>query len=481
MQFKRDPDQQADHLALWSNPGDDFMAAISRQRGKSHWAATEDIEFHIRHPGSATAYVSKTLKSVFSIVEPRFKYVLRDCPDDIRPEFNAQRGMWLWPDGGETHLAGTDNKHYEKLRGRTFDFMIKDESGFFDDYEEVDAVLAPQLMTTGGIALEISTPPETAGHPFEARYRAAVGRGRAVHRTIYGHPRMTPLEIEHLIAKEAGKRGMSVEEFKRSTYFRREFLAEFVTEETRAAVPGWTMDRAKELVVAIERPQFFDAYVSLDLGFGDPHAALFGYWHYPLGKLVIEDEVVLRHANTEVLADAVKAKEAAIWGVSKWAGTLRGARDVVEFIPDYLKGILGDDPPGQPYLRFGDNDPLALADLHQKHGVSFIPTRKDEKHLQVDELDIMVRHGNVLVHPRCVNLVRQLYTTIWNKQRTQWERTGMDHGDGVDALVYMVRNLRRHKDPRPADYGMDKENQLRRRLRVVENPLAAAFGMGRKR
>lgn len=491
LSFKRDRDQQSDHDALWSNKYDDFVAVISRQRGKSYWAVTEASELAVKFPGCSVGYLSKTMKSVYSIVEPRFRQILADCPPDMRPEFNAQRGLYLWPGGSETHLAGTDNKHYDKLRGRTFDFLIKDESGFFDDYEEIDAVLAPQLATTRGICLEISSPPDSAGHPFEARFRAAMARGRAVQRSIYGHPRMSVEDIDQLIAKEAGKRGLSIDEFKKSTYFRREFLAEFVTEETRAAVPGWTAERAKETVIALERPEFFDGYVSLDLGFGDPHGVLFGYWDFPRNALVIEDEILLRQANTEVLANAVKVKEAQLWGARKWEGTLRGAIEWRE-LPEYLAGSISDDAPGQPYLRVGDNDPLALADLHQKHRVTFMPTAKDQKSLQLDELDIMVRKGHIFIHPRCVNLVRQLFVTIWNKQRTSFERNSDGHGDLVDALVYMVRNIKRNKDPRPQNFGIgpgqrltaieakrQKQNDLGRGL-MGDTPLAKRL-MARRR
>lgn len=471
LSWKLDDDQQADSEKLWS-VHDDFMAAISRQRGKSHWACVEALAFGLRFPGCGIGYVAKTLKHTNTIVEPRFRTILTDCPEDIRPEFDTQKGFWTFPNGSRIYVAGTDNKHYEKLRGPTLHFLVKDEAGFFDDYEEVDAAVAPTLTTTRGICLEISSPPETVGHPFESRFRAAQGRGRFAQRSIYGHPRMTPEEVETFIAKEAGKRAMSVEEFKRTTYFRREFLAEFVTEETRAVVPGWNQEREKECVREYARPEFFDGYVGLDLGFGDPHAALFAFVDFAAHKLVVEDELLLRHANTEKLADALKAKEAEVWGSNKWAGTLRGARDVLE-LPEYLQEATADGAPPQPYLRVGDNDPLALADLQQKHRLTFLPTAKDEKHLQLDLLDILVRRGDIVIHPRCKGLIRQLYTTVWNRPRTSYERAAGEHGDLIDALVYLVRNVRWHKDPRPPGYGVRHDDTWRRPGQKQKHPLAA--------
>jgi len=456
--YKLDRDQRADSVKLWSRPREDFVAAISRQRGKSFWACCEAIGFALRKPGSRVCYVSLTQKSVHSIIEPQFRTILEDCPDDLRPTLNQMRGIWEFKNGSQIAMSGTDGKQYERLRGTKAHFIVKDEAAFFSDYEEVDAVLSPQTLTTGGIALEISTPPETPGHPFEARFRAALGNDRGVHRPIYGHPRMSSDEIEWFIAREASKKAMTPEEFKQSTYFRREFLAEFVTEETRAVVPGWTQERERELVRQTERPEFFDGYVGLDLGFGDPHAVLFGYLDFASHRLVIEDELLMRGANTEKLANAIKEKETAVWGADRWEGTLRGSTEVAE-LPEYLRESASGNAPAQPYLRVGDNDPLALADLQQKHRITFLPTAKDEKHLQLDMLDILVRRGELAIHPRCKNLIRQLYVTIWNRTRTQYERINGEHGDLIDALVYMVRNVRWHRDPRPANYGVDRDNQ----------------------
>lgn len=450
LHYLLDVDQREQSQMLWSKQ-EDFVACLSRRRGKSYWACVEAVSFAIRNPKSYIKYVSKTQQSILDIIDPIMAKILQDCPAELQPTYDKQRHIWRWPSpiNSEMKCTGTDNKHYENARGSEMHFGVKDESGFFDDYEAVDAVLSPQLLTTGGIILEISTPPETPAHPFTARYFAAQARGRAIHRTIYGNPRMTVEQIESFLDREAAKRGMTIEEFKASTYCKREFFAEFVTEESRAAIPGWTQERAATQVKEVRRPELFDAYCSLDLGFGDPHFALYAWWDFPRQTLVIEDEVTLKNANTEKLSDAMKATETALYGNTKFVGTLRGAEDFKDELPDWLRSAIDKNAPKQPYIRIADNNLLALADMHQKHGLALIPTRKDEKHLAVDEVDIMVRKGQIEINPKCVNLIKQLYGTLWNKQRTDWERNADGHGDAIDALVYMVRNINRHKDPRP--------------------------------
>ena len=62
---------------------------------------------------------------------------------------------------------------------------------------------------------------------------------------------------------------------------------------------------------------------------------------------------------------------------------------------------------------------------------------------------MLVRRGGFKVHTRCKRLREQLATTIWNRQRTEWERTAKDHGDLVDNAVYLNRNAPWNRDPAP--------------------------------
>jgi hypothetical protein len=256
--------------------------------------------------------------------------------------------------------------------------------------------------------------------------------------------------VRQLIRREAERLGLTEEELVASTYWRREYLAEFVTEESRAAVPAWTTEAERECVVAVERPQHFDAYVGLDLGFQpDPHFAAFGWLDFAAQALVVEEELELRGHTVAQLAEAAKRTEAGLYGAMRYDGTLLGAVDWGE-LPAWLAQAAHRNASRQPYLRVGDDDALVLAELAQSHGLAVLPTRKDDKHLAVDALNQLVRQRRLRVHPRCRRLIEQLRGTVWNRARTQWERTDKDHGDGIDAMVYLARNVRWHRDARPA-------------------------------
>jgi hypothetical protein len=433
---------------------------ISRQRGKSFAALFGCAEQYAqRTPGAIIRYLGQTGESAESILDPTFKQIFAACPDpSLLPEPYRTTGKcgteMVWDNGATLVWSGTDNDTFRRQRGPRAHRLLFDESGFYPKLPDVEQTLLPSLQTTGGKALYLCSPPLSPGHEFEARYQAAFAEGLSEHDTIFGNPRMTPEDVQNLIKRESARLGMSPEEFVESTYWKREYLAQTVIEETRAALPSWNEERAKVIIAETPRPKFFDAYEGGDWGFGDPHGWTFGFWDYERAMLVVEDEIWLRQGNTEQLAKAVKEKETALYGLERWEGALYGLQTVPELLASlkstpFLIDAARREAPRQPFLRVGDDDLLVLADLHQLHGLAVLPTRKDDNALQVNELDILVRNLQIRIHPRCKRLIKECGTVLWNKQRTDWERTSEGHGDVLKSLVYMLRNVRRHRDPRP--------------------------------
>jgi hypothetical protein len=248
---------------------------------------------------------------------------------------------------------------------------------------------------------------------------------------------------------------LTLEQLYASTYWRREYIAEMVTEETRAALPAWTDEAQARLAVEVERPAHFDGYVSLDPGkTGDPHATLFGLHDFARNRIVIEDELELPSARTHIgaWAELVKAKESQLWGVNRWDGTLSGAT------LEHLKALKLDDlflrthsqaAPRQPWLRVGDDDARVTVDMALQHGIGVLPSEKHDKALWVDTVNQLIREGRLWIHPRCVRLLEQMRATLWNITRSRWERTDRDHGDLIDCLVYLCRAVQWTRDCRP--------------------------------
>lgn len=460
------------------------MNGSGRQRGKSFGAYGLLDDTARSLPGTRVRYCALTIDTAQAILGGAMESYLAQCPTPMRP---YQDGYdWVFPGNSRLIVMGTDATTFR--RGRGFSRIaldVRDEFCFYQDLDAVEAALNPGLMVPGpsgkpGRCLRISTPAESPGHPSKKLVDAAKAAGRFELETLYDNPRVNP---EQVIRKECDRLGMTRAELLASTYWRREYMGEWVTEESRAAVPAWPAVAA-ECTREWPRPTHFAGLTSHDWGgyTADPHAALFGFHDFKHRLLVVEDEDEVRGGDIGFLADRWKGKEWALWGERAWDGTLWGAgyfERHTKALPDFLRPALvemGPDGGTQPFLRCCDTDDNLQGEFLSRHGYALLPTDRHDKHLHVDDLNQGLREKRVVIHPRCRRLLEQLRTTLWDEKRRQWARTDRDHGDLVDCLVYMWRNVPWHFDPFPPPlpdgWGMPVKNGY--------EDLAAAM-TGRKR
>jgi hypothetical protein len=108
-------------------------------------------------------------------------------------------------------------------------------------------------------------------------------------------------------------------------------------------------------------------------------------------------------------------------------------------------------------MRVSDNNLILINDLHRLHGIFFRPTNKDNKEAQINNLRLDVAGYKLYIHPRCKTLIRHLRFATWDKQRKGFTRTEDGaHADAVDALLYLVRNVQKSKNPYPPGYRPDQ-------------------------
>jgi hypothetical protein len=422
-----------------------YVVECARRLGKSYLLVVLAIEAALKKPRQRILYAAPTTKDAQEIVAPLIEQICETAPFVVK--YDKNQSKWVFPNGSQIRLFGCDNKtKANRGRGSGAHLVLLDEAGFIPTLDYVlHSIVAPQTLTTRGRVVLASTPSDEPDHPFTHLAQKAEEGGYYVRKTLHDNPRLTKEEIEKYIADDAALLGFTVEEFKESDVYKREFLALRAIDTNLVVLPEWD-GRLEE----VERPEFYDGYVAFDAGGVDPHALLFGYWDFEKQELVIEDELFLRdNENTEEIVAETKKKEAFLWGVDKWDGTLRALeKDVL--IPSVARK--------QPYIRVSD---LGSSKLELRvDGMTFLPTAKTEKRAQVDSVRVMLRQKKIKIHPRCRNLARHIRTTMWlNEKQTTYRRTkDGQHGDLVDCLVYIVRNLRRTKNPRPETWGIPEEN-----------------------
>lgn len=406
-----------------------FVWLLSRQTGKSTLLAILALEAALREPNSIVKLVTDTKLHVKMVFEPIFNEILIDCPDDVKPEYSTQLFCWQFPNKSQIQFAGSDGQHYERLRGQKSKLILIDEAGFCDDLERMlESVLRPTTTHTGGKIILSSTPPEASDHDFLKYIEKAEQEGHLVKKTLYDNPLLSN-EVKDNIIRQMG--GVQNERF------RREYLCEIIRDPSMSVIPEFTQDLEKEIVKEWPRPPFYDCYEAMDVGFNDLTAIVFAYYDFRADKVIIEDEFSVNGSNLQLskLVDQIQDKERGIW----FDATVQEIK--------------------KPYLRVSDINPIVQNELriHSKNEINFISTKKDDKDSAINTLRMMLASKKIIIHPRCVNLIRHLRNVKWmsSNNKSKFGRSQDDgHYDFVDAAIYLVRNIIYTKNPYPAGYGV---------------------------
>lgn len=384
---------------------------IARRFGKSTLLCMLAVEHALTTHNGRVVFAAPTREQARDIVSPIFRHVLEDCPEHLRPRYNEARNFYTFDGTGcEVHIDGADDERGARLRGTKATLVLGDEVGFWRyPVEVIKSVLLPQTITCNGRIIIASTPPESPHHAFWQLVAEARIGGSYEQRTIYQNPMVTPELISEYMRESGGAE---------SSAWRREYLCERVAEMQRAVIPEFK----PELHIGEHvRPDYYDGYVSLDLGLVDLSHALFAYYDFANATIVVENEVVRQYCTVSELAPEIYAMERETWGNQA------------------------------PRLRVSDAQPISLAEFSRQHVLQpqLVPRETQFASAQNREPEALINRARALfaskrikIHPRCVNLIAQCEGLLWNNKRTDFDRIpGLGHGDGVMALVYLVDSI----------------------------------------
>lgn len=400
-----------------------FVINCGRQIGKSFFLCAFAIEKALKTPGIKICYVAPQAKMVKQIILPRIKEILKDCPRDMKPDYKVNEQIYVFPNGSEISIAGTDSERAENIRGRVFHWIICDEAGFMDKLDYVlSSILVPTISTTKGRIILSSTPPVSSDHAFVRLARDAEAGGYYVKKTVFENPLIDKSQIEELKKLSGGEE---------SDAWHREYLAEFVTSQEYAIFPEATEEQMAKLVKEWPRPLYYDSYTSVDLGYTDNTGFLFAYWDFLNNKLIIEGEELYNKPNSDQIAETVRVNEAALWTFN---GTCK-----------------------EPFKRIIDGNDITISDINKPpHNLRFVKTRNDDPMSAVNEVRIMLQDGKIIFNPRCKRTILQVKSGVWDNQKKKFARSeSQGHYDLIAALIYLVRNLAKSKNPYPPGLGLD--------------------------
>lgn len=438
LSYKLHATQQKIDDAIDAHPSSQFFLLCSRRIGKTYELLKRAFETCIRKPGARVLFLATTAKLAQEIARDIAAVLLEDCPKKLQPEFRIQDKEFHFHRPGLPvsilRLKGVNSETAQDLRGTAQDLIILDECGQYDQLEEVlYGVCMPMVLTTKGRIILATTPPLSPGHASAGIYEKLARVGASVRFTLNDAPHIDydskrKMLLEMGEAEEDVDRILRGEIEPKTTKALREYYCRFVTDSESAVLPEFNDQARREIVIPWGRPSHFDAYTAMDPGVVDNTGVIFGYWDFLQAKLVIEDELLLTHAeaNTPVIAKAIREKELELW-----------------------KGQ-------PPYRRVSDVEKRLIMDLRRYHQLDFHQTKKNDNEASIHLMRDLITQRKLVISPKCVNLARQMTDVVWNKKGSDFMRAGEgsfdSHYDLVSALKYLVRNVDRSRNPYPAHY-----------------------------
>lgn len=434
------------------------VVLCARGFGKTYWGAALAISQALKRPKSRIKIATEFQTDLEALILPNFDSVLEGCPDEISPVWKASKSKYVFPNGSEIALIGLDRKP-NGLRGQHgVDLIILEEAGFISKLEALyRSVIVPTTTHRPNCKIVlISTPPESLDHYFWSFVDRAELSGSISTFTIDDNPMLTYKDIKRIEDEMGGRE---------STQFQREYLCKRVAEASRMLVPEFDGACVQEAL----RNQYFPFWIkfsALDSGVRDLTTALWAYYDFHSAKLLIEDELVL--GGKDVLTKTIFSRTREIEGHLEYSKVRRAA--------DNNNLILIQDL----------NQLAHEAKIESGHGdasVHWVPTRKDSVEASINLVRTWFNADRLVIHPRCKHLIGTLKTALWNKQRTDFQRSPVyGHADAIMSLVYLIRNVDQHTYPVPQTFQADLNNAIvfeRRTLSEGAKALAQSFGTKR--
>jgi len=402
-----------------------------RAFGKSFELVCMCIERCLEKPHQDVKFGAPTYDQCKSIVSPIIETVLRSCPSELRPEKKGRRyefrnPRWGSPDAFSVLTLVSCKDDADNQRGLRSDMVVLDECRDIPKFEYVVRAVFNFHFAGRRNPLFIlsSTPPDSQDHSWSRVFAEQASRDdRYIKVSVEDDRDWTKRDDEALLDVCEGDR--------EGTTWQREALCELVSDAGSLIVPEFQKAKDEIVVDEYERPSHYFPHMSVDFGFMDFTAALYGYVDFEEQMLIIEDEVVVNYRCTGDLASLMKAKEHHVF-------------------------------PKPPYRvrRFGDNDPQQLHDLRVEHEYPIQEAQKYGRESACARLRTLFQDRRIRIHSRCENLIRQLKNGVRNQKGDFVRSETLGHCDAIAALIYLNRMINWTLNPFPDGTGPDMANHF---------------------
>ncbi len=410
----------------------------SRQIGKSYWDCDYGLEFLINNSGKIARIIAPTLKQCGDIVQDNLIHLIQDAPPgSITPVKSSYR--WKVNESSSLRMGALERQYVDGNRGGNASLVIYEECGFVSQEDfiyGVDSVLGPQLLRSKGVEIFVSSPSEDPDHPLHTKILPECEYlGTSFTYMVFDSPSITPdmvaeamtrsgckfemqfiyevyrlpqmkFEVNHSIKlaavhELASKMGVFLSEA-----FRREYLAEILRPATLMVVPAYNS--------AIHVSPFREPVKCM--------------WNMTVDWGGVRDFTVALLHTYDYLTDTDLVWDELMWPANTSSDVIHAG--LMEWEKKYNIQAKWGDVPGQLQV-----------DLATQHDYQLnIPQKSDWK-ASVNAMSVKFSTNKILIHARCVFLQKSCRAGMFNKNRTDFERSPeLGHCDALAALMYAIRS-----------------------------------------
>ena len=376
------------------------VCLLARQFGKSVLGVILATEDCLQNQNIVVMIIGPTIKQTRSIVRPRMKLIMQDCPDGLIRRVKSE-DTWYFANGSELKLGGFDTNSSAE-RGKTLHKVYIEEivDSNPDDYLGfLRSDLGPALThSKHAQIIYLTTLPKVPDHPFCLEtVPEAMESGSFFKFTIHDNKKISKEQYDACVKLCGGEN---------STDFKREYLCQQVRDSTIILVPEFDEElHVKDFAI----PSFAHYWVGGDVG-GVRDKSVFHLCLYDFerAKVLFYDE---RSFDSETGSGIMVAANREMEGDRKLFG------------------------------RYVDCDGQMRVDFMHQHTYPVALPRKDELEATVNQVRVAICRGDVEVHPRCKLLIKTLRSGTFNRTRTDLDRTqSLGHMDAFMSMAYSIRH-----------------------------------------
>lgn len=378
----------------------------SRQIGKSYWALIFALSYLIKHPRSIVRIVAPTKAKAYELIEDNLIPIMQDCPEGLITKQKSQL-RWNFANGSSLRLGPLERAHVDSNRSGNAKLIIYEECGFVsgDDFNYArKGVLGPQLLRSNGHEIFVTSPSEDPNHPLHNIVMPECDAlGTLFRYTVHDSPSLSPGQIQEA-AERCG--GFDSDDFKR------EYLAQIIRSKTLMVIP--VINEALTFGTWEVPSNFKDRLVfTADWGGVRDKTVCYIHWYEPNTDISFFVDELVYEPNTT---------------------TDRIAQDLRIWIKKYNLQHLWADLPGQLQV-----------DLNAMFKIKVSTPPKNDWVAAVNTMAARFALNKVRVDKKCTFLRASILGGMFNKQRTDFERTSeLGHMDGCAALMYAFRTQTLH-------------------------------------